>query len=97
VEVLLIGPVGEKGKVFWRVEVGLDGDGAFLGRGWPEVAGACGATAGWLLVFRHRGRGVLTLKAFDDSRCLMELGAPAPPAGNQDSKSWISILVDWAC
>ncbi|CAL5034901.1 unnamed protein product [Urochloa decumbens] len=79
-EALVVGPAGGQGKAVWPVEVGRDGDGAFLGRGWPEFAGACGAGAGWLLVLRHRGRGVLTVKAFDDSRCLRDLGAPAPPA-----------------
>jgi len=77
--------MGGNGKVLWRVEVGRDGDGAFLGRGWPELADACGVGAGWLLVLRHRGRGVLTVKAFDDTRCLRDLGAPAPPPGNKDS------------
>jgi len=66
--------MGGNGKVLWRVEVGRDGDGAFLGRG-----------AGWLLVLRHRGRGVLTVKAFDRTRCLRDLGAPAPSPGNKDS------------
>ncbi|CAN6234638.1 unnamed protein product [Urochloa humidicola] len=79
-EALIVGPAGGQGKAVWGVEVGRDGDGAFLGRGWPEFAGACGAGAGWLLVLRHRGRGVLTVKAFDETRCLRDLGAPAPPA-----------------
>jgi len=88
-EALIVAPAG--GKVIWPVEVGQDGDGAFLGRGWPEFAEACGVGAGWLLVLRHRGRGVLSAKAFDDTFCLRELGgAPAPPAGAQDSpcESW---------
>jgi len=29
------------GKVVWGVDVGQDGDDAFLGRGWPELACAC--------------------------------------------------------
>ncbi|KAJ1270422.1 hypothetical protein BS78_06G051000 [Paspalum vaginatum] len=78
-DALVVDPGGGKGKAVWRVEVGRDGDGAFLGRGWPELTDACGAV--WLLVLRHRGRGVLTLKAFDDARCLRNLGAPAPPSG----------------
>ncbi|GJN38477.1 hypothetical protein PR202_gb27521 [Eleusine coracana subsp. coracana] len=77
-EALLIGPSGGEFKV-WRVEVRRDGGGALLGRGWPEFAAACGAGRGWFLVLRHRGRGVLTVKAFDASRCRGELGAPAPP------------------
>jgi hypothetical protein len=96
-EAFVIGPAGGKGNVFWRVEVGRDGDGAFLGRGWPEIAGACGAAAGWLLILRHRGRGVLTLKAFDDTRCLRELGAPAPSEGNQDSFFFAKILDFKSC
>ncbi|CAN6242153.1 unnamed protein product [Urochloa humidicola] len=79
-EALVVGLTGAQGKAIWRVKVGRDGDGAFLGRGWPEFAGACGAGAGWLLVLRHRGRGVLTVKAFDDTRCLKDLGALSPPA-----------------
>ncbi|CAL5017642.1 unnamed protein product [Urochloa decumbens] len=78
-ESLIVGPADGKVK-FWPVKVGKDGDGAFLGRGWPEFAEACGAGAGWVLVLRHRGRGVLSAKAFDATCCLRELGAPAPPA-----------------
>jgi hypothetical protein len=37
-EALIVGPAS--GKVIWPVEVGQDGDGAFLGRGWPEFAGS---------------------------------------------------------
>ncbi|KAK3145059.1 hypothetical protein QOZ80_4AG0322310 [Eleusine coracana subsp. coracana] len=68
-----------RGKVR-RVEVGRDGDGAFLGRGWPEFADACGAGGGWFLLLRHRGRGLLTVKVFDDGSCLRELGTPTQPA-----------------
>ena len=68
---LLVGLYG--GKV-WRAEVSRDGDGAFLGRGWPEFAAAHGlAGAGWFLAVRHHGGGVLTVKAFDASCCLREL------------------------
>ncbi|KAG2571302.1 hypothetical protein PVAP13_7KG131200 [Panicum virgatum] len=78
-EALVVGPSAGKVKL-WRVEVGWDGDVAFLGRGWPEFAGACGVDAGWLLVLRHRGRGVLTVKVFDASSCLRELVAQPPAA-----------------
>ncbi|CAN6248143.1 unnamed protein product [Urochloa humidicola] len=74
-EALIVGPPGS-GKEVWPVGVGRDGDGAFLGPGWPEFAGACGVGAGWFLVVRHRGRGLLTVKIFDSSCCLRELGAP---------------------
>ncbi|XP_039833030.1 putative B3 domain-containing protein Os04g0346900 isoform X4 [Panicum virgatum] len=87
-EALVVGPMGGNGKVLWRVEVGRDGNGAFLGRGWPELADACGVGAGWLLVLRHRGRGVLTVKAFDRTRCLRDLGAPAPSPGG-----WSQFMV----
>nr|CAB3486716.1 unnamed protein product [Digitaria exilis] len=82
---LVVGPAGGKA---WPVEVGEDGDGAFLGRGWPEFAAAYGAGAVWLLVLRHRGRGVLFAKTFDVTGCLRELGAPASPAvqGTTSSK-----------
>nr|CAB3486715.1 unnamed protein product [Digitaria exilis] len=78
---LVVGRAGGKVKL-WPVKVGKDGHGAFLGRGWPEFADACGAGAGWLLVLRHRGRGVLSAKAFVATFCLRELGAPASPAAN---------------
>ncbi|KAF8780705.1 hypothetical protein HU200_001310 [Digitaria exilis] len=80
-EAVVFGPTSGEAAP-WRVEVGWDGDGAFLGRGWPEFAGACGAGVAWYLVLRHRGGGVLTVKAFDASSCLRirELGAPVPPA-----------------
>ncbi|GJN11900.1 hypothetical protein PR202_ga30135 [Eleusine coracana subsp. coracana] len=75
-EALVVGKV----KV-WSVEVAPDGGGgAFLGRGWPEFADACGAGVGWFLLLRHRGRGVLTVKAFDTTSCLREVGAPPPAA-----------------
>ncbi|CAN6242147.1 unnamed protein product [Urochloa humidicola] len=77
---LVVRPTGASGKVkAWPVEVGRNGGGAFLGRGWPEFAEASGVEDGWLLILRHRGRGVLTVKAFDDSRCLRELGDETPP------------------
>nr|CAB3486710.1 unnamed protein product [Digitaria exilis] len=79
-EAMLVGATGEA-KV-WRAEVGSDVDGAFLGRGWPEFAAACGVDVGqgWSLVLRHRGRGVLTVKAFDADSCLVDLGAQPPAA-----------------
>ncbi|CAL5017667.1 unnamed protein product [Urochloa decumbens] len=96
-EALVVGPPGS-GKEVWPVEVGRDNDGAFLGRGWPAFAAACGAGAGWFLVVRHRGRGLLTVKVFDDTRCLRDLGAP--PAveaalgskGAPHKRQFISVL-----
>ncbi|CAO1939097.1 unnamed protein product [Urochloa humidicola] len=78
---LVVRPTGVGGKVkVWPVEVGRDGGGgAFLGDEWPEFAEASGVEKGWLLILRHRGRGVLTVKAFDASRCLRELGDGTPP------------------
>nr|TKW03718.1 hypothetical protein SEVIR_7G060200v2 [Setaria viridis] len=73
-EAHVVVPFGQ-GKVR-RVEVGRDGGGAFLGRGWPEFATACGVGAGWIVVLRHHGGGVLTVKAFDASCYLRELGTP---------------------
>ncbi|TVU03597.1 hypothetical protein EJB05_50915, partial [Eragrostis curvula] len=78
-EALVIGPSGDEVRV-WLVEVRRDGGSAVLGRGWSEFAAACGAGAGWFLLLRHRGRSVLTVKAFDDSYCLREVDAPAHPA-----------------
>ncbi|CAL5032890.1 unnamed protein product [Urochloa decumbens] len=78
-EALVVGPPAAGKQVkFWAVEVRMDGDGAFLGGGWPEFAEACGVEPGWHLVLRHRGRGVLTVKVFDASNCLLELGGGAP-------------------
>ncbi|KAF8688179.1 hypothetical protein HU200_042411 [Digitaria exilis] len=55
----------------WRVEVGRDAEGAFLGRGWPEFAAEHGFGTGWFIVLRHEpGGGVLTVKAFDTTCCL---------------------------
>ncbi|GJM96183.1 hypothetical protein PR202_ga12998 [Eleusine coracana subsp. coracana] len=73
-----------RGKVR-RVEVGRDGDGAFLGRGWPEFAASCGVGPGWLLVLRHHGGGVLTAKIFDDSSCL-RMRAPEPSDAAMSNK-----------
>ncbi|RCV33076.1 hypothetical protein SETIT_7G053800v2, partial [Setaria italica] len=76
----VVGPSGGKVKV-WRVEVGRDGDGAFLGRGWPEIAAAFGVGDGWFLVLQHHGGSVLTLKAFDASGCIR--GLVTPPTGKK--------------
>lgn len=65
--------VNSFGKI-WHVDVGRDGDGAFLGRGWPEFVAAHGIGADWLLVLRHEGRCVLTVKAFNTTGCLNEFG-----------------------
>ncbi|KAJ1270421.1 hypothetical protein BS78_06G050900 [Paspalum vaginatum] len=82
---LLVAP--SSGKV-WRVEVALDGDCAFLGRGWPEFAGAHGiGGTGWFLVLRYHGGGVLTVKAFDATCCLKELGAPAVVEATRSRKA----------
>ncbi|CAL5028170.1 unnamed protein product [Urochloa decumbens] len=97
-EAFVVAPFG-KGRVRC-VEVGEDGDGAFLGRGWPEFAAACGAGAGWFLVLRHHGGGVLTVKVFDATRCLRELATrPLPateePMSNTDASrrpQFISVL-----
>ncbi|XP_039775449.1 putative B3 domain-containing protein Os04g0347400 isoform X2 [Panicum virgatum] len=78
-EARVVSPSGGRVKV-WRVEVGRDGGGAFLGHGWSEFAAACGAGAGWLLVLRHHGGGVLTFKAFDASGCMRDLGTPPAEA-----------------
>ncbi|WVZ84965.1 hypothetical protein U9M48_031930 [Paspalum notatum var. saurae] len=67
---LVVSPFG--GKV-WRVEVGRDGDGAFLGRGWAEFLAAHGVGVGWFVVLRHEGGGALTVKAFDTSFCIKEI------------------------
>ena len=92
-EALVVGPTGRKAKP-WRVEVGRDGDGAFLGRGWPGFAAACGVAPRWLLVLRHRGRGVLSVKVFDADSCLLrEHGAqPTSPAGKEKVDSPCHIL-----
>lgn len=71
-EARVVGPSGGKVKV-WRVEAGRDGDGAFLGRGWPEIAAAFSVGDRWFLVLQHHGGGILTLKAFDASGCIRGL------------------------
>nr|CAB3484187.1 unnamed protein product [Digitaria exilis] len=79
-EALVVSPGGGKGRVIWPVGLGRDGGGAFLGRGWPQFAAAHGVGDGWHLALRHRGRGLLTVKAFDDSCCIRYFGAQPPPA-----------------
>ncbi|CAL5028151.1 unnamed protein product [Urochloa decumbens] len=86
-EAIVVGPTGGKARP-WPVEVGRDGDGAFLGRGWREFAAACGVEPGWRLVLWHRGRGVLTLKVFDDECCcLRDLCEQLPSAAAEASTS----------
>nr|CAB3484177.1 unnamed protein product [Digitaria exilis] len=76
VALLASAPVVPFGMV-WRVEVGRDAEGAFLGRGWPEFAAEHGFGTGWFIVLRHEpGGGVLTVKAFDTTCCLREFGRP---------------------
>jgi hypothetical protein len=82
---MLVSPMGSK---VWRVEVGRDGSGAFLGRGWPEFVAAHGIKDLWFLVFRHEGAGVLTVKAFDTSCCLREFSRPL----NAGSFSDVSLM-----
>ncbi|GJM99072.1 hypothetical protein PR202_ga16137 [Eleusine coracana subsp. coracana] len=45
-----------------HVEVGRDGDGVFLGRGWPEFVAAQGIGVDWFVVLRHEHGDVLTFK-----------------------------------
>ncbi|CAN6270604.1 unnamed protein product [Urochloa humidicola] len=85
-EAIVVGPVGGKARP-WRVGVGRDGDGAFLGSGWREFAAACGVQPGWRLVLRHRGRSVLTLKVFDGECCLRDLGKQPHSAAAEASTS----------
>jgi hypothetical protein len=79
------------GKV-WRVEVGRDGDGAFLGRGWAEFLAAHGVDLGWFVVLRHEGGGALTVKVFDTSMCIKEFGAPAAGEHLFPGKSWMMLM-----
>jgi hypothetical protein len=87
-EALVVGPCGVKARDVWPVGLGRDGGGAFLGRGWPEFAAAHGVGADWHLALRHRGRGVLTVKAFDDSCCIRGLGVQQPAAAGKDRSSF---------
>ncbi|KAF8780692.1 hypothetical protein HU200_001295 [Digitaria exilis] len=73
----------------WRVEVGRDAEGAFLGRGWPEFAAENGFGTGWFIELRHEaGGGVLTVKVFDTTCCLREFGRPLIAAnhGGEDGQ-----------
>ncbi|KAG0525068.1 hypothetical protein BDA96_06G023700 [Sorghum bicolor] len=82
---LVVSPFGK----VWRVEVGRDGDGAFLGRGWAEFLAAHGVGLGWFVVLRHEGGGALTVKVFDTSLCIKEFGAPAAVMTSRTSKGVI--------
>ncbi|CAN6248150.1 unnamed protein product [Urochloa humidicola] len=80
---LVVSPFGK----VWRVEVGRDGDGAFLGRGWAEFLAAHGIGVGCFAVLRHEGGGALTFKAFDTSLCIIkEFAAPAAVMASRSSK-----------
>ncbi|XP_066347380.1 putative B3 domain-containing protein Os04g0347400 [Miscanthus floridulus] len=82
---LVVSPFGK----VWRVEVGRDGDGAFLGRGWAEFLAAHGVDLGWFVVLRHEGGGALTVKVFDTSMCIKEFGTPAAVMTSRSSKGVI--------
>ncbi|KAK3145060.1 hypothetical protein QOZ80_4AG0322330 [Eleusine coracana subsp. coracana] len=79
---LVVSPFGR----VWRVDVGRDGEGAFLGRGWPEFLAAHGIGVGWFVVLRHEGGGALTVKAFDTSFCIREFSVPAAVMPSGTSK-----------
>ncbi|RCV33089.1 hypothetical protein SETIT_7G054700v2 [Setaria italica] len=79
---LVVSPFGK----VWRVEVGRDGDGAFLGRGWAGFLAAHGVGVGWFVVLRHEGGGALTFKAFDTSFCIKEFAAPAAVMASRSRK-----------
>ncbi|XP_062185930.1 putative B3 domain-containing protein Os04g0347400 [Phragmites australis] len=79
---LVVSPFGK----VWRVEVGRDGEGAFLGRGWADFLAAHRIGVGWFIVLRHEGGGALTVKAFDTSFCIKEFGAPAAVMASGSSK-----------
>jgi hypothetical protein len=70
---LVVSPFGK----VWRVAVGRDGDGAFLGRGWADFLAAHGIGLGFFVVLRHEGGGTLTVKVFDTSLCIKGFSAPA--------------------
>ncbi|KAM0871160.1 hypothetical protein ACQ4PT_039551 [Festuca glaucescens] len=74
------------GTAVWRVEVGRDSDGAFLGRRWPEFVQAHGICVGWFLVLCHEGRGVLTIKAFDATYFIKEFGQTLTVPGLGESQ-----------
>ncbi|CAN6270607.1 unnamed protein product [Urochloa humidicola] len=85
-EAIVVGATCGKARP-WHIDVGRDGDGAFLGSGWREFAAACGVQPGWRLVLRHRGRGVLTLKVFDEECCLRELVGAQPPSAAAEAST----------
>ncbi|KAJ1255286.1 hypothetical protein BS78_K267600 [Paspalum vaginatum] len=79
---LVVSPFGK----VWRVEVGRDGDGAFLGNGWAGFLAAHGVGVGWFVVLRHEGGGALTVKAFDTSFCIKDFCAPVAAMASRSSK-----------
>ncbi|KAL6596862.1 hypothetical protein ACP70R_046996 [Stipagrostis hirtigluma subsp. patula] len=69
-----MGPMGK----FWHVDVapgdgGKDDDACFAA-GWAEFVGANAVAPGSFLVFRYEGNMVFTVKVFDASGCVKELG-----------------------
>ncbi|KAL5649534.1 hypothetical protein ACJX0J_040343, partial [Zea mays] len=82
---LVVSPFGK----VWRVAVGRDGDGAFLGRGWAEFLAAHGIGLGFFVVLRHEGGGTLTVKVFDTSLCIKGFSAPAAVMTSRGSKGVI--------
>jgi hypothetical protein len=87
---LVVSPFGK----VWRVEVGRDGEGAFLGRGWPEFLDAHGIGVGWFVLLRHEGSAALTVRAFDTSFCVKEFAAPAAGKNSDQTKLSIWSIID---
>jgi hypothetical protein len=57
------------------VEVGRVGEGAFLSHGYPEFLAT--HDIDWFVVLRHKGSGMVTIKAFGVSLCMNRFHAPA--------------------
>jgi hypothetical protein len=59
------------------VEVGRVGEGAFLSHGYPEFLAMHDIGIDWFVVLRHKGSGMVTIKAFGVSLCMNRFHAPA--------------------
>jgi hypothetical protein len=88
---LVVSPFGK----VWRVEVGRDGEGAFLGRGWAEFLHAHDIGVGWFVLLRHEGSAALTVRAFDTSFCVKEFAAPAAGKTFGSNRIYLLKYQDW--
>lgn len=71
-----------------------DGERLCFTRGWPEFAKAHDLRIGYLVVFRHEGKMVFTVKVFDTTCCLKDYPSIPfePPASDVEPSEDVDVI-----